>query len=160
MNRPFSPPGAAPDTYETDFARWAHEQAALIRAGATDALDWDNVAEELESLGNEQEHSIESHLIRVLEHLLKLDHSDDHNPRNGWKRSIREQRRQLERRFAKNPSLFARRGEILAYCWRFGRDEASDGLRADEAGRLPSENPYPVDRVLDPTYFGEREAPA
>jgi len=37
--------------YEEDFVLWAKRQAALIRAHKLDLVDWQNVAEEIESLG-------------------------------------------------------------------------------------------------------------
>jgi Domain of unknown function DUF29 len=43
------------DLYERDFVAWTEEQAARIRAAAGTQLnlpiDWENVAEEIESLG-------------------------------------------------------------------------------------------------------------
>jgi len=36
--------------YETDFAAWADEMAAALRARAVDELDWENIAEEIEGL--------------------------------------------------------------------------------------------------------------
>ena len=35
--------------YETDFARWAAEQAGLLRAGLVNSIDYENLAEEMES---------------------------------------------------------------------------------------------------------------
>ena len=37
--------------YEEDFVLWTKRQAALIRARKLDLVDWENVAEEIESLG-------------------------------------------------------------------------------------------------------------
>jgi len=37
--------------YERDFYSWSLEQARLLREGRTDALDRDNLAEEIELLG-------------------------------------------------------------------------------------------------------------
>ena len=37
--------------YDTDFYTWTQEQAALLREGASTALDLGNLAEEIESLG-------------------------------------------------------------------------------------------------------------
>jgi hypothetical protein len=44
-------PPDAPDTYERDFYTWSLEQARLLREGRLDALDRENVAEEIESAG-------------------------------------------------------------------------------------------------------------
>src|SRR5258708_24306963 len=46
-----APAGAS---YDRDFYNWSLEQARLAREGRWDAVDRDNVAEEIESLGREQ----------------------------------------------------------------------------------------------------------
>ncbi len=40
--------------YDQDFVRWTEEQAAALRRAksSNQALDWENLAEEIESLGN------------------------------------------------------------------------------------------------------------
>ena len=51
------PVGAA---CESDFYSWSQEQARLIRAGRLDAIDRENVAEEIQSLGREQFNKLEA----------------------------------------------------------------------------------------------------
>jgi hypothetical protein len=68
---------AVPDLYEADFVLWSERQAALLRrlqAGdpVGDQLDWDNLVEEVESLGSSARLATESLLARGLEHLLKI----------------------------------------------------------------------------------------
>jgi hypothetical protein len=50
------------------------EQAQHVRTGEWDAIDRDNLAEEIESLGREQFNKLESALRVLLIHFLKLDH--------------------------------------------------------------------------------------
>ena len=65
--------------YDTDIVEWSERQAALLRQRAAgllvndDALDWPNIAEEIESVGNEQVHAVRSLLMRALEHDLKCE---------------------------------------------------------------------------------------
>lgn len=90
MNERAAPPLAAdPDAYATDVHAWTKAQAALLRARRFEAIDLDNIIEEIESLGNEQAHAVESHLIVLVEHLLKLAVSADGEPRRGWMVSVR-----------------------------------------------------------------------
>jgi hypothetical protein len=42
---------AARVDYEQDFFAWTQEQARILRARGTRGLDWDNLAEEIESMG-------------------------------------------------------------------------------------------------------------
>jgi Domain of unknown function DUF29 len=66
------------DLYDRDVVAWSEQQAALLRRRAAgelvnDAeLDWPNIAEEIESVGNEQVHAVRSFLTRALEHDLKV----------------------------------------------------------------------------------------
>src|SRR4051812_18849788 len=63
--------------YDTDILLWSEHQAALLRRRAAgelvnDAeLDWPNIAEEIESVGSEQRHAVESLLVQALIHRLK-----------------------------------------------------------------------------------------
>jgi hypothetical protein len=64
--------------YHIDILRWSEQQAALLRrleAGerVNDQVDWDNVIEEVESVGLEQLHAVRSYLVRALLHDLKAE---------------------------------------------------------------------------------------
>jgi Domain of unknown function DUF29 len=59
--------------YDTDILLWSERQGELLRRRATgdlvnDAeLDWPNIAEEIESVGREQLHAVESlHRLKVM----------------------------------------------------------------------------------------------
>ena len=64
--------------YEEDILVWSERQGALLRRLAkgervNDAdLDWENIAEEVESVGRSQLSAVRSLLIRTLEHRLKV----------------------------------------------------------------------------------------
>ena len=66
------------DLYDTDVLLWSEQQAALLRRIAAgerinDQVDWENVIEEVESVGREQLHSVESLLVQALAHMLKAE---------------------------------------------------------------------------------------
>ena len=63
--------GSHTTLYEQDFYAWTQEQAALLRDQKTQALDFANLAEEIESLGISQKHALASHLRNLVIHLLK-----------------------------------------------------------------------------------------
>jgi hypothetical protein len=146
--------------YEVDVAAWCEAQAALLRARAFDAIDLDNIIEEIESLGGEQANAVGSHLARLIEHLLKLDASTDRNPRRGWRRTVIAQRARLKRRLQKNPSLRAHLGAFLDEEWPSAVALAKAGLREDEEALVDSVARYTLEQLLDESYFGEREATA
>ena len=65
------------DLYEDDILLWSEHQAELLRRRAAGELvneaelDWPNIAEEIESVGGEQLHAVESFLVQALLHDLK-----------------------------------------------------------------------------------------
>jgi hypothetical protein len=94
--------------YEADILLWSERQADLLRqhaaaARANDAIDWPNIIEEIESVGNEQLHAVESLLIQALAHILKAEAWPASRDVPHWQAEARGFRRQARRRFA--PSM-------------------------------------------------------
>ncbi|WP_114856940.1 DUF29 domain-containing protein [Azospirillum brasilense] len=139
--------------YDDDFYAWTQEQARLLREAARERLntpiDWDHVAEEIEGMGRNDRRAINSHLARVIEHLLKLEFSPASDPRSGWRKSVREQRAAAVDALADSPSL--KRHVDLPSAFRRGRGFATDGLGQDRVDEqdLPSECPYGLEQLLD-----------
>ncbi|HEY0524620.1 MAG TPA: DUF29 domain-containing protein [Stellaceae bacterium] len=145
--------------YDDDFYLWTQEQAAALReAGAarTNApLDWENLAEEIESLGRSDFRSLRSHVIRIIEHLLKLEHSPARDPRSGWERTVILHRAESRDITQDSPSLRRRLDAALADCYRDGRRLAERGLREDslDPSALPVAAPYTLDQILDEDWW-------
>jgi hypothetical protein len=59
--------------YDTDILLWSEEQAELLRSRSANALDWDNLAEEIKDVGLSQLHAVMSHLRLALLHDLKAE---------------------------------------------------------------------------------------
>jgi hypothetical protein len=99
--------------YDQDLVRWSEEQARALRAAASAGrnapIDWENVAEEIESLGRSDRRALASHIAIVIEHLLKLQSSPASMPARGWTDSVLRARREIVRLLDDSPSL---RGEI------------------------------------------------
>jgi Domain of unknown function DUF29 len=89
--------------YEQDFVLWSTEQGRAIRKAASARLntpapiDWENVAEEIETLGRSERSALRSHLLVIAEHLISLRrHRRKHPARIGqrpWKLSAARLRR-------------------------------------------------------------------
>ena len=87
--------------YETDFFQWTEEQAKALSEHNVTALDWDNLKEEIEDLGNEKLNAVNSFLKRLIEHRLKLDYSQEIYPRNHWIKEINNFQDEIEDRATK-----------------------------------------------------------
>ena len=95
--------------YEDDTAAWSEQQAAALRAaargGSNQLLDWENLAEEIESLRKSLKYAMGSQIFRIIHHLAKLEYSPAADPRKGWRRSIRQARMEIRRILKDSPSL-------------------------------------------------------
>ena len=109
---------------ESDLYSWAARQAALLREGRIAEIDAAAIAEEIDDVGEEQYHRLESALRVLLHHLLKWDHQPAARSRS-WAITIREQRRRADRQLRKNPGLKARLNEALTDAYEDARDEAA-----------------------------------
>jgi hypothetical protein len=65
--------------YDDDIVLWSEQQAELLRQRAAGQLvndaefDWPNIAEEIESVGNEPRFAVESLLVQAIVHRLKAE---------------------------------------------------------------------------------------
>ena len=132
--------------YERDFYSWLLEQAHQLRAGRWDALDRDNLAEEIESLGREQFNKLESALRVLLLHMLKWDYQPERRGRSWWA-TIGEQRLRLDDLLADNPGLRPRILEAVTRAYRRARLRAVKETDLDEA-RFPRACPYSWDDIV------------
>ena len=137
------PPAAG---YWDDFYSWLMEQAAHLRSGRWEALDRENLAEEIESLGREQFNKLESALRVLLMHMLKWDHQPNRRSRS-WVLSIDAQRLELDNVLSDNPGLKPRTAEATARAYRRARIEAANetGLEKND---FPEECPYSWDDIV------------
>ena len=65
------------ELYDADVFEWSQHQATLLRRRAAGELineaefDWPHIAEEIESVGRDQLHAVESYLMQALAHDFK-----------------------------------------------------------------------------------------
>jgi hypothetical protein len=69
----------AKSLYDQDFVAWTEQQADALRSAGRDRtnqpLDWENLAEEIESLGKSDRRELRSQIYRIIRHLAKLQFS-------------------------------------------------------------------------------------
>ena len=76
--------------YDEDFYAWTQQQAELLRRGATasNRLDYDLIAEEIEDLGKSELHACQSLCEHIIEHLLEIEYSGLDQPLKHWRREV------------------------------------------------------------------------
>lgn len=137
--------------YEQDFYAWAHEQAALLRAGRLDEADIAHIAEEIDSLGRSEKRELINRLAVLLRHLLKWQHQPTLRSKS-WQLTIKEQRLRLATHLADNPSLKAALDEAVGEAHRLAVIGAARETGFDEA-MFPATCPFPAAAILDPDFW-------
>lgn len=138
------------DLYDEDFTLWTEQQAALLRRRAAgelvnDAdLDWQNIAEEIESVGGNTRRELRNRMARLLQHLLKWQYQPEHRSRS-WRSTIRTQRQEIEDLLSDNPSLRSKLPELFLGAYPRARTDA-----LDETGLLdlPQTSPFTIEQAL------------
>lgn len=143
--------------YDEDFVAWTKRQVKALRAAAqshtNQPLDWENLAEEIEGLGASERSALGSHVMRIIQHFVKLDFSPVVEPRNGWRRTVRLARLQAQKRIEASPSLKSELRRIVQEETRRGIEYAIADL--EEHGEIDDVDAnalrrkrYTVDEVL------------
>jgi len=143
---------ARPDVdYDSDFHAWSQDQAALLRELRPNSIDWENVAEEIETLGGSQRREIRSRLIVLLTHLLKWAYQPTGRG-NSWRASIVGAREEILSELQDSPSLKRYPAEVLPKQYTVARLEAS-GQTGLELSAFPEACPFTIGEVLDPSFW-------
>lgn len=145
--------------YDTDFYGWTQEQAAKLRALLTERsnlnLDFENIAEEIDSLGRSNRRQLVSRLEELDNHLMKLAYSLAWEPRRQWKNSVKGQRIDIAELLDESPSLRPLLSDALAKAHdnavRSFSDEKLIELTMPE--HLPSTCPFELDQMLNSDWW-------
>jgi Domain of unknown function DUF29 len=140
---------AAKSIYDQDFYVWTEVQAELLRQRRFEALDLENLIEEVEGLGDTKKSAVLNHARMIMEHLLKLQHSPAEDPRRGTE-SIPEHRIRLE--FDLTPRLRQILEDELPRVYAIVRRTTARKLELYgedvAAAALPAVCPYNVDQII------------
>jgi len=137
--------------YEDDLFAWTQEQAALLRAHAHDGLDWENLAEEIESMGRRDRRELKSRIRVILLHLLKWQAQPDLRSA-GWRNTLLTQRLEIEDLLQQSPSL-RREGPALVRDVYASAVKEAVGETGLHAKTFPKTCTYEAADVLDEDYL-------
>lgn len=141
-------------TYDTDAYSWAMAQADALRRRSSNELDWDNLAEEIESVGKSQAAELRSRYIILLMHLLKWAYQPERRSRS-WSNTINRERREIGRHLDGNPGLKSQRDELLGSAYGTARLDASTETDLP-IETFPETNPFTLAEAMDDGFWPER----
>jgi Domain of unknown function DUF29 len=151
-------------SYDEDFLLWTQEQAKLLREAAQRGLnfplDWENLAEEIESLGKSQRAELRNRLTTIIEHLLKLEHATAREPREGWEDTVMRSRVAIDSLLEDNPSLRREIPALLETAFqRYAKFPVNELIRRGELDKSQGDEilarRYTAEQVLQDWYPGE-----
>ena len=140
--------------YRTDTYAWTRQQVDLLRNEDFVAVDWDNLIEEIDSLGREQQNAVRSQLERLIMHLLKWKYQSSRQG-SSWLRSIVDSRVQIELKLQDNPSLRPRLEEFVSDVYQLARRHASVETKI-RLHTFPELCEWTKDQLMDFDFYPER----
>lgn len=113
--------------YETDYHLWVIETVKKLEMRDFANIDWENLIEEVSDLSRREKRRVESLLIRLFEHLLKLKYweSEVEANRGHWEAEILNFRKQIKKELKASPSLKRYLVEIWEEAYQDGREIAA-----------------------------------
>lgn len=143
--------------YDKDFYAWTQETLKAIKEQRVNEIDWEHLAEEVESMGASDYRELKSRLIVLIAHLLKWEYQSKERS-SSWVGTIDEQRTQLQELLEQSPSL---------------KNKAIDAVNGDKVHAkalhvvardtgipkkaFPENCPYTLNQLLDYDFYPESE---
>ncbi|MDJ0660654.1 MAG: DUF29 domain-containing protein [Crocosphaera sp.] len=149
--------------YEQDFQQWIETTIYQLKKGEFSSLDIDNLIEELTELGKSEKRALESNLMILLAHLLKLkvQHDAPSSMKDSWYRSIIEHRQRVQKNLRDTPSLKSYLETAIKKAYTDAIKIAiKEGKLANFGIRIPQENeyskscPFTIEQILDEDFYG------
>ncbi|MFM6402059.1 DUF29 domain-containing protein, partial [Planktothrix sp.] len=120
--------------YDIDFALWIEETVNQLKSRNLENLDWDNLIEEIESLGKRDKRELESRLTTLFEDALKRNYVLLLDCYRGWEVTINRTQSNLRDILADSPSLRNYLQENYLDCYQ----EALENMRIEYDAEFPN----------------------
>jgi hypothetical protein len=149
--------------YDQDFQAWVETTIQHLKSREFDALDIENLIEELADLGKSERNALVSHLKILLAHLLKLrvQATAPETMKGSWYDSVVEHRQRVLDSLENAPSFKGYLPEAIGKAYGDARKIAIKegrlarlGVPIPPEGAYPVECPFRVEQILDEDFFG------
>jgi len=141
--------------HETDLNLWIEEMAIAIKNRDVNAMDWDNLIDEIEDMGASQKRALRSYYYRLVEHILKVRDWKEERERNKvkWGVEISNFRREIKDILEDSPSLksYLEKNHIKWF------DKTVSTIVKNKLFEIGEPQPIPLDKILDDDFFGVAE---
>jgi hypothetical protein len=140
--------------YDSDFALWIEATVQQLRAKNTENLDWENLIEEIESLGKRDKRELKSRLTTLFEHALKRCYVPLPDCYRGWEVTISRTQQALNQILLDSPSLRNYLLAVLNECYQ----NALTNVCKEYDTQFPDHSPFSADveHLLKEDFYTER----
>ncbi len=109
--------------YDADPYTWAMTQAKALRDRTWEAVDWENVAEEIEAMGRSEERGWVHSCAEAMEHLLAIEHRREvpNEVLRKWRTEVMTFRGNMADKISENPGLKGKYASMFAQAWKRAR---------------------------------------
>ena len=135
--------------YEQDYSQWLQVTLEQLESRDLANIDWENLAEEIRALGNEQKHKVESYLRQLIKHLLLYQYWESEKSYcvKGWLDEIDNFRSELDS-LLESKVLYNHCQKVLDKIYLKSRNSAiRKSAIASEI--IPVLCPYSLKQILD-----------
>ncbi len=155
--------GESASLYDQDFQLWIEKTIEQLENSNFEQLDRQHLIEELLDLGKSEKRALESNLMILLAHLLKLKVQADapEMMQQSWLNSVDEHRKRIQKSLKATPSLNTALTNLIESAYPDAYQLAiKEGKRAKFGVNIPDENAYPVTcpfsiaEILDEDFYG------
>ena len=135
--------------YEEDYTAWLDLTLAQLKQQKLSDLDWANLIEEIEGLGREQRHKIESYLLRLFIHLLLYEYWESERTFSGkgWEKGTDNFRLELDL-LLESQTLHNHFLSILEKTYAKAKKFAAQKSKLSITN-FPESCPYSIEQILD-----------
>jgi hypothetical protein len=126
----------------------ALDQASALREQRYAAIDWSNLAEELEGMARKDRKELRSHLQNLFTYLLKWTYEPERRSKS-WKATMNASRDSIHDLLEESPSLRNVLDELLAESKAYSRAVRDAVEETEKKVGFPQEAPWTRDQILD-----------
>jgi hypothetical protein len=137
--------------YEEDFYGRSMAMAGLLKERRMTELDYDNLIEEIESMGGSVVDQLMNRLTVVMANLLKWQHQPSRRCRS-WQLLFKEQRIKIKRLIQSSPSLKIKMDEVFSTAYEYALYQAERETELSPK-TFPKDCSYTFDQCLDDEFY-------